>query len=483
MDVEDRFMAFAKTLPGAEYIDEMELTHEQREARKADFLFDNRRIICELKSLKTDTGGKVEKILEPHRQRPEWPIFFGTVGVHQILKHLPDGQQINRQIFDAVTSAIKDLVRSANGQIRRTKETFVLPSAGGMLVILNEFVDILSPDVIARRVDELFKKRTPDGKPQFPEINAVLIINESHYMQVTPDLQGIPALIMTNVVPDHADVTGYISSLQPKWAEYHGVPLVTIEGSVLDEVKFESIKKDRAKPDGRIRRHEMWRRQYRMRPYLRSLSKEELVEYFGRLMMALKPGFLKGGTEEQKARMRELMEPWTHLLEEINQRGMDMREFSPVMKDPDSEAMAGVGSSSRSASGGKVGRNDPCPCKSGKKYKKCCGSASAAEDERSVMIKQDTQGPVTVEYHTGGTAIAKINFYALSLAASRVLDGNAYVDHVASYAPAPINSEEEAHDYGLKEAMEKWPTEEDWSHRVDVKLVELKFEFGTKGAA
>ena len=25
----------------------------------------------------------------------------------------------------------------------------------------------------------------------------------------------------------------------------------------------------------------------------------------------------------------------------------------------------------------KVGRNDPCPCGSGKKYKKCCGSATA----------------------------------------------------------------------------------------------------------
>jgi len=24
--------------------------------------------------------------------------------------------------------------------------------------------------------------------------------------------------------------------------------------------------------------------------------------------------------------------------------------------------------------GTKVGRNDPCPCKSGKKFKKCCGS-------------------------------------------------------------------------------------------------------------
>jgi preprotein translocase subunit SecA len=27
-------------------------------------------------------------------------------------------------------------------------------------------------------------------------------------------------------------------------------------------------------------------------------------------------------------------------------------------------------------SGNKVGRNDPCPCGSGKKYKKCCGVAA-----------------------------------------------------------------------------------------------------------
>ncbi|MGE3703242.1 MAG: UPF0149 family protein [Hyphomicrobiaceae bacterium] len=30
----------------------------------------------------------------------------------------------------------------------------------------------------------------------------------------------------------------------------------------------------------------------------------------------------------------------------------------------------------RPRSGGKVGRNDPCPCGSGKKFKKCCGSVS-----------------------------------------------------------------------------------------------------------
>ena len=31
--------------------------------------------------------------------------------------------------------------------------------------------------------------------------------------------------------------------------------------------------------------------------------------------------------------------------------------------------------------GEKIGRNDPCPCGSGKKYKKCCGSATAGDDE------------------------------------------------------------------------------------------------------
>ena len=29
----------------------------------------------------------------------------------------------------------------------------------------------------------------------------------------------------------------------------------------------------------------------------------------------------------------------------------------------------------------KVGRNDPCPCGSGKKYKKCCGRTSSEKGE------------------------------------------------------------------------------------------------------
>ena len=449
-DGEKRFYAFAKSLPGVECVDEMDLNPEQVAARKADVLFDHRRIVCELKSLKKDTGGKVERILAPHKERPEWPIFFGSVQVQQILKHLPDGDQIHRQIFDGITSAIKELVRSANGQIRRTKETFGLPSAGGMLVILNEFVDILSPSIIAHKIDELFRKKTPDGEPCFPEINAVWVINESHTQQLTPDLEGVPAIIMTNVVPDVMDVTGFIESLQPKWAAFHGVPLIRIQGNDLDNFNFRSRSRKPQESEMTISAAEMWRRQYRKRPYLRTLTKQELSDYFGRLLSAQAPGYLKGATETQESLSRELKEPWTHLLEEVNLRGLDMREFSAVVEPLKTTILDAVGTTSTS-------------------------------EVTSVTIKEDIQGPVSVEHHTRG-ATARINFYLLSLAASRVLGGTVYLDHAPSYAPAPINSVEEAYERGVQEAEERWPISEGWSHTIEVKPVKLTFEFGNKNS-
>jgi hypothetical protein len=45
-----------------------------------------------------------------------------------------------------------------------------------------------------------------------------------------------------------------------------------------------------------------------------------------------------------------------------------MREELPAVFGPDGEALLDA-----PAVSAKVGRNDPCPCGSGKKYKKCCG--------------------------------------------------------------------------------------------------------------
>ncbi len=46
---------------------------------------------------------------------------------------------------------------------------------------------------------------------------------------------------------------------------------------------------------------------------------------------------------------------------------------------PTSAGLAGQGGSRKPAVSKKVGRNDPCPCGSGKKYKKCCGASQGTE--------------------------------------------------------------------------------------------------------
>ncbi|HWH69327.1 MAG TPA: SEC-C metal-binding domain-containing protein, partial [Candidatus Sulfotelmatobacter sp.] len=49
------------------------------------------------------------------------------------------------------------------------------------------------------------------------------------------------------------------------------------------------------------------------------------------------------------------------------------RAAAPQPSDVVSEAVAAVEKARPVRVGPKVGRNDPCPCNSGKKYKQCCG--------------------------------------------------------------------------------------------------------------
>jgi hypothetical protein len=75
MTLEQRFKDFIATLSEIENIDELSLTDPQRRAEKADYFGENRSLVIELKSLDTGTNSKVEEILEPHRERNEFPIF------------------------------------------------------------------------------------------------------------------------------------------------------------------------------------------------------------------------------------------------------------------------------------------------------------------------------------------------------------------------------------------------------------------------
>lgn len=251
-NLEERFKIFAKHIDGAECVDDLALTREQEKANKADYFFNDREIICELKALQTDTSDKVAKVLAPYSETPEWPLFFGKQDLQKILNHLPNKDQINTKIIDAITDSIEGIVEKANRQIRATKKTFKLPQASGLLIIVNDLVDLLSPNLVAYRVKKSLNKRTSTGEVRFPNVSVVLIIGGAHYAQLNPDLKGIPILVIPNDVPDSKKAERFVSTLIQKWSAFDAQPLVRMNSEQAIALEFKKFSDDTTEQTGFI---------------------------------------------------------------------------------------------------------------------------------------------------------------------------------------------------------------------------------------
>jgi len=329
----EKFASFVRNYEGAEIIDELSLTPEQRAAEKADYFFNGRTIIAEQKSLKISTTHKIEAILKPYEDTPEWPLFYGELELHKIVNYLPEPEKINAKILEAVTDSIETLFRKANRQIRTTKQMFGLPSAGGLLIILNDLVDILSPDLLAFRVRRCLQKRINAEERRFPEITVVWAINGAHYTQLTPTLKAMPLLIMPSGLPDSNHVETFVDLLGERWSAFEGKPHLRTNAQTLRNFKFSAFRDD-VKKSGSLPRHRVWILQYRQNPHLRSLSKTELFQYG--LMANFEMEDMLCTESKQKptpALMDEVGQKFMHFIEEMNFRGIDMREFERFSSD------------------------------------------------------------------------------------------------------------------------------------------------------
>lgn len=326
-NLEGRFKVFLRDFEGAESIDELELSPEQRRANKADYFFAGRTVISELKALYEDTAAKIEAILEPYRETPEWPLFFGEQELNKILRHLPDGDKIKAKIFGAITRSIEAVVEKANRQIRATKETFGLPEASGLLIILNDAVDVLSPDMIAYRVRRALNKRTPERELRFPHVSAVVVIGGAHYTQMNPQLKGLPILIIPNTLPEAERVEGFIRELNEKWAAFEGNPLIPIETEDFPKLDFRRFSEDAKESARPMTRQDYWSLLYRRSPYLRPLSEDQFLEFGAKALEEIGARFIKGAPKTSMKEMEPLMIRWSHFLDEAQHRALDMREL------------------------------------------------------------------------------------------------------------------------------------------------------------
>jgi hypothetical protein len=337
MTLEARFIEFVRSLKNADIIDDLELNDQQMEGKKADFFFYDRQIIGEMKYITKDMKPKAKAILNRHKNKPDYPLFFGSRDSNKILDNLRNGEKIKENIFREITSAVKGYVKKANEQIRNTKTTFNLSDSNGILIILNDSVEILSPDLLCIRINELFNEKSQTGESCYPNISVVLIISEIHALEIADSEQKLSLLIsvIDGSLTDYQEVRDYVEWLKKKWALFNNLPLCRTNIESVLSGNLVSLKNDdNIHSSNFISCEQAFINQYRLTPYLRGVSEEELMNHGQKIWYESHPFYLKGThNKPSEERNHKLIELGIHFNEEMNYRGIDYRVFLPYLQD------------------------------------------------------------------------------------------------------------------------------------------------------
>ncbi len=289
-----------------------------------------REAIVEVKTLKIDPAYKVEERLAVHKNRPDFPLYYWRAELSEILTHLPDGEAIKKDIFRALTNSVQKAFRSANDQIRETKRILNLPKSCGVLVILNENVEVLRPDYVTARANVMILEEK-NGSLRFPEIAYVWIFSETHSLQVGTVPQGVPIILLEGPQSDHfPEIGDHLSSLNELWAKQSQSPLFQGRIENFNDAKFESLGKTNNADKKNLKdlsNQEIWRLAYHQDPYLRQLSELDFFAAIGRVFSELAVHFIVGREQLPRDRLMELTIGWTHGLEEAEHRRLDMRKL------------------------------------------------------------------------------------------------------------------------------------------------------------
>lgn len=324
MTLENRFFKFLETLPEAENIDHLAIPQEHKDSQKGDFFLFGRRVIVEVKTLQADPEGKVEETIEPLRVRPEMPVFYGRVEVSNILNYFPEKEAIEKKIYERTSRSIEQAVRSADKQISATRRLFCTPDAFGILIILNESVEFLAPELIVRKTGEMFVKSNDDGTLRYPNIAGAVIFTECHVAEEIKFTDALPFIMLegpsASAFIDYQKIT---EALMSGWAAFNGVPLIKHQDNRF--MPFLTKSEKEKSQATRLARSELWERNYRNSRYLATFTDDQLMKYGNRLIAEVAPCFLKGGEQKDFNKTMTLVETFAHFNVEMNMRGLDMR--------------------------------------------------------------------------------------------------------------------------------------------------------------
>jgi hypothetical protein len=324
-----RFTEFLSKLPHSESLDDPGIFPDHQSKKRADFLLFDRSMIVEVKQLEVDPGYKADAIVAKFRNHPAYPLFFGKRALPDVLAHMPEElrEQIRTDVFESVTRVITGYCEDGNRQIRNTRADLLLSAASGVLFILNDDIQVLTPDVLGARVEQQLHKKNADGSDRFPDLSYVVVFSWAHFLVGNNGALSHPIIVADGPGANGASIAKQqLDYVIHAWSHYSDARMGR-EMKATRELLERHVPATAESAPEKVTRQELWRMTYRKSPYLRPLTVEALLLHGNQVFADLAPHFLKHGV--RSGDLMTLMERFAHFMEECEARNLDMRQFKP----------------------------------------------------------------------------------------------------------------------------------------------------------
>ncbi len=221
-----RFEDFVQTLEDFESVDQLMLTQHSAKSR-ADYFLNGRGFILEQKSIEKPPGFNlqdfVQKVVKENNPAPCRIIKPYTRG----MLYTNTSYRLAERHF---TKGLKASLHRANKQIRETKEIFSLPEAKGIVVLLNDSIADLSPELIAMTVAKSLEKKQKE-EFEYSDIGAVIVISETHVINNPTIKNAYPLQTIANSnVENIAEFQKFGSDLVEAWSKFNSWDHSKIDG-------------------------------------------------------------------------------------------------------------------------------------------------------------------------------------------------------------------------------------------------------------
>jgi hypothetical protein len=215
---------------------------ELHDLQQADYFLDDRKIVIEVKSFTENRTRATQAVIDKWRRRRDWPLFHGELGLATVLNRHPRRDDVVREIANAMTKSAKAAFEKGNRQIRDTKRFFNLPNAMGVLLFLNDGVDLLDPSVLGRTFAEQIRRRDADGGRRFESVDSVVIISWAHAVADEHGTELMPVFwCSADTLTEAEQEQSFERWLLVKWASFLDRP-ITHGGELKSEADLDSLR-------------------------------------------------------------------------------------------------------------------------------------------------------------------------------------------------------------------------------------------------